>query len=159
MHIVIVDAGNYSRTPAAERMLRRALATRRIEGITVGSAGLKDKHAGDPPDPRTVERCTPRGIDLSDFRCRQIEDADFNADLILAMDAETMAALERRRPDGAPARIRRYLDAAGIRGDVPDPFHGGEAGFDSAIEAIEKGAEALADRAADDRLSRSLAAE
>lgn len=159
MHIVIVDAGNYSRSPAAERMLRRALASRNVDGVTVASAGLKDKHAGDPPDPRTVERCTPRGIDLSDFRCRQIADADFQADLILAMDSETAAALEARRPAGGTAVIRRFLDAAGSGGDVPDPYYGGEDGFDRAIEAIEAASEALADRAADDRLTRTLAAE
>lgn len=145
MRIVIVDAGNYSRSPAAQVMLRQQLAARDLgDGVHVTSGGLKDKHAGDPPDPRTVQRVEALGLSLAGFVCRQIDDGDFDADVVLTLDADTLAAVRDRAPPGATARLGRYLDAAG-GGDIADPFYGGDAGFDLAIQQIKDGAAAIAD--------------
>ena len=63
MKILIVDAGNYCRSPAAEAVCR-ALAQRAGLGrqVTFGSAGLKDKHAGDTADARTIAACSTRPV-------------------------------------------------------------------------------------------------
>ena len=143
MHILFVDAGNYSRSPAAERVTRKLLADAGLaDRITVASAGLKDKHAGDPPDPRTVAVCAQNGIALDGFICREITPGDFAAaDLILAMDNENLDLLEDRRPDNAPVPIHLFLGDA----EVPDPYYGGDEGFATMFEAIEAGAQALVD--------------
>ncbi|MCU0756832.1 MAG: low molecular weight phosphotyrosine protein phosphatase [Xanthomonadales bacterium] len=141
MHILFVDAGNYCRSPAAEAVAR-ALAERAGLGarVSFGSAGLKDKHAGDTADPRTIEACAVRGYALGDFRCREITPADYaEAGLILAMDRENLAALEARRPAGNTTPIRLFLGEA----EVPDPYFGEADGFALMMEQIEAGARAL----------------
>jgi protein-tyrosine phosphatase len=141
MRILFVDAGNYSRSPAAERLTRKLLAEAGLaDRFQVVSAGLKDKHAGDPPDPRTVAVCAQKGLSLDGFVCREITAEEFTTtDLILAMDRENVAQLEARRPPGAPVTIRLFLGDM----EVPDPYDGDDDGFVTMFQAIEKGARAL----------------
>ena len=141
MRILFVDAGNYCRSPAAEAVAR-SLAARSGAGprLEFSSAGLKDKHVGDTADPRTIEACRARGYDLGGFRCREITQRDFEAsDLILAMDADNLAQLEARRPQGNATPIRLFLGTA----EVPDPYYGGEDGFATMMDLIEAGADNL----------------
>jgi protein-tyrosine phosphatase len=141
MRILFVDAGNYCRSPAAEAVAR-AIAARAGRGAEFGfsSAGLKDKHAGDTADPRTIDACRARGYDLGGFRCREITAQDFaGSDLILAMDRENLAQLEARRPAGNTTPIRLFLGDA----EVPDPYYGGEDGFATMMDLIERGAAGL----------------
>ncbi len=110
MRVLFVDAGNYCRSPAAEAVAKALAARAGAAGWRFGSAGLKDKHAGDTADPRTIEACAARGYDLGDFRCREIAERDFlESDLILAMDQENLAQLRARRPAGTKARIELFL--------------------------------------------------
>jgi protein-tyrosine phosphatase len=140
MNILFVDAGNYCRSPAAEAVLRAKAAAAGRADVVASSAGLKDKHAGDSADPRTIAACTARGYDLSAFRCREISAANWaNADLILAMDSENQDMLEARRPAGNSVPIRRFLGDQ----DVPDPYFGSEDGFTLMMDQIETGVAAL----------------
>jgi protein-tyrosine phosphatase len=141
MRILIVDAGNYCRSPAAEAVCR-ALAQRAGLGnqMPFSSAGLKDKHAGDTADPRTIAACEARGYDLGKFRCREISAEDFaRSDLILAMDRDNLRQLEERRPAGSAARIELFL---GDR-EVPDPYFGETDGFAVMMDQVEAGARRL----------------
>lgn len=141
--ILFVDAGNYSRSPAAEIIARAVFASRpALASVRVGSAGLKDKHVGGGADPRTIAVCAPRGHDLESFRCRQIGPADFDAfDLILAMDRSNLAALLAMKPIGTAANIDLLIPNA----EVPDPYFGGEDGFVAAVDAMEARIHQLAD--------------
>jgi protein-tyrosine phosphatase len=149
VRILLVDAGNYCRSPAAEAVVRSLLErTGERVRLQVGSAGLKDKHVGDSADPRTVAACVARGYDLERFRCRQITDADFTeSDLILAMDRENLAQLLARRPATSAARIELFLGDA----EVPDPYFGEADGFRAMMDLIETGAERLVARLAASR--------
>lgn len=136
MKILFVDAGNYSRSPAAE-VIAKTHFTKNLKtaGVVVSSAGLKDKHVGGGADPRTIEECAKRGYDLSGFRCRQISPEDFaESDLILAMDRSNLEALAALRPAGSKARLDLFIPG----GEVPDPYFGGADGFVIAIDLIEK---------------------
>jgi len=141
MRILFVDAGNYCRSPAAEAVARSHAARAGLSNqMAFASAGLKDKHAGDTADPRTIQACSARGYDLAGFRCREITAQDFaESDLVLAMDRENLAALEARRPAGNRTPIRLFL---GER-EVPDPYFGDADGFGSMMDQIEAGAAAL----------------
>ncbi|MBS1201015.1 MAG: phosphotyrosine protein phosphatase [Proteobacteria bacterium] len=138
MRILFVDAGNYCRSPAAEAVARAVAARAGASGrFRFSSAGLKDKHAGDSADPRTVEACLARGYDLGEFRCREISTDDFAGnDLILAMDRDNIAQLESRRPAGNTTPIRLFLGDL----EVPDPYYGGADGFAAMMDLIEQGA-------------------
>ena len=142
MRVLFVDAGNYCRSPAAEAVAKALAAKGGDAGARwrFGSAGLKDKHAGDTADPRTIEACAKRGYDLGEFRCREITERDFlESDLILAMDQENLAQLRARRPAGTQARIELFLGDA----EVPDPYYGEADGFGSMMDQIEAGARRL----------------
>ena len=140
MRVLFVDAGNYCRSPVAE-IVARALATRvGATGWTFSSAGLKDKHAGDSADPRSIAACAARGYDLTAFRCREITAADFAAnDLVLAMDSDNATQLEARRPPGSAVPIRLFLDDR----EVPDPYYGGDDGFEAMMAQVEEGVRVL----------------
>lgn len=134
MRILFVDAGNYCRSPVAEIVARTLAAQRGKSGWSFSSAGLKDKHAGDHADPRSIEACAVRGYDLNDFRCREITADDFaQHDLILAMDRDNQQQLEARRPSGCGVPIQLFLGEA----EVPDPYYGGEDGFATMMQLIE----------------------
>lgn len=136
MKVLFVDAGNYCRSPVAEIVARGVAGRAGATGWEFASAGLKDKHAGDGADPRSIDVCAHRGYDLAAFRCREISAADFAAtDLILAMDRDNLTQLEARRPAGNVTPIRLFL---GDR-EVPDPYYGGEDGFGSMMDLIEQG--------------------
>ncbi len=141
MRILFVDAGNYCRSPAAEAVAKALAAKAGASAkFSFGSAGLKDKHAGDTADPRTIEACATRGYDLGAFRCREITEQDFlQSDLILAMDQENLAQLRARRPAGTKARIELFLGDA----EVPDPYYGEADGFTLMMDQIEAGARRL----------------
>lgn len=140
MRVLFVDAGNYCRSPVAEIVARRLAARSGAAGWSFSSAGLKDKHAGDSADPRSIAACAARGYDLTAFRCREITPEDFAAhDLILAMDRDNATQLEARRPAGSAAPIRLFL---GDR-EVPDPYYGGDDGFGAMMLQVEEGVRQL----------------
>jgi protein-tyrosine phosphatase len=140
MHILFVDAGNYCRSPVAEAVLRAKAHAIGRSDITTRSAGLKDKHAGDQADPRSIEAAHIRGYDLSNFRAREITASDWQqATLILAMDNENVSQLEERRPDGNQTTVRLFLGTQ----EVADPYFGGIEGFALMMDQIEAGVEKL----------------
>ena len=112
---------------------------RRLE---VDSAGTTNYHVGEPPDRRSQVHALRRGYDLSGQRARQVDDADFRRfDWILAMDRGHLLELREQGPVLVHDRIRLLLDfAPGLEGrDVPDPYYGGEGGFEQVLDLVEEG--------------------
>ena len=108
--------------------------------IVFGSAGLKDKHAGDSADPRSIAACAERGYDLTAHRCREITAQDFgDCALILAMDRENLEQLQQRRPTNSTALLQLFMGEA----EVSDPYYGGTEGFADMMDLIEAGANTL----------------
>lgn len=151
--LLFVCLGNICRSPAAEGVVRRAFDAAGI-AAELDSAGTGGWHVGAPPDPRMQAAARARGIDLSGLRARRARPEDFVAfDLILAMDSDNLADLESIRPEGARAELRRMLDfhPNPPRRDVPDPYYGGDAGFDHVLDLLEGAAEGLTARFAPPR--------
>ncbi len=146
MRVLFVCLGNICRSPTAEGVFRRLLEERGLAGrVSVDSCGVGPWHVGEAPDPRAREAASRRGIDLSGLRGRQLADADFERfDYLLAMDHDNLAELERRRPAGCEARIGLFLEFAERPGEaVPDPYFGGEGGFERVLELIEAASRGL----------------
>jgi len=98
-HFVFVCHGNIMRSPAAEAMFKRALATANLhDRIDVVSAGL---HAvvGTPAHPRAQSIACEMGLALSGHRARLLS-ADLVewADVIFVMDYQNQAELSDRHP-------------------------------------------------------------
>ena len=129
MRVLFVCLGNICRSPAAEGVVR-AMAPH----LTLDSAGTGGWHVGDPPYGPMQEAAGQRGYDLSPLRARQFTAADFDAfDLIVAMDLQNRADIERLRPSGNDTPVR--LMAAQ---DVPDPYYTRD--FDGCLDIIEDAA-------------------
>ena len=134
LRVLIVCLGNICRSPTAEAVLRENLRKAGLAGqVELDSAGTGGWHTGAPPDARSQRHAKLRGYDLSKLRARRIADADFDRfDLVLAMDDDNLAELERLKPAGARAEVRLFGGEA-----VPDPYHGPAAGFDNVLDLIE----------------------
>lgn len=111
------------------------------ERVTVDSAGTAAWHAGKAPDPRTCAVAERRGYRLDELRARQVQAEDFQRfDLILAMDRDNLRELQRLRPaTGGGAELDLFLRRGGLaEHEVPDPYYGGEAGFERVLDMVEQ---------------------
>ncbi len=152
--LLFVCLGNICRSPMAEGVFRQVAETNGVLDLfEIDSAGMGDWHKGEAPDARAQKAARDRGVDISGQAARKVELEDFdNFDLVLAMDASNVADLYEIAPLEARHKIRRFLEYAPHTGaeDVPDPYYGGVAGFDHALDLIQAAAEGLlADLTAD----------
>ena len=143
--ILFFCMGNICRSPTAEGVMRAKLKAAGLH-VEVDSAGTHGYHAGEPPDERAQAHAARRGYDLSALRARQLVAADFTRfDLVLGMDADNIARAERLCPPGERHRLKLLLSYAPQAGrpDVPDPYYGGEAGFEEVLDLVEAACEGL----------------
>ena len=144
MRILFVCLGNICRSPTAEGVMRHVLREEGLEdSIEVDSAGTGGWHVGAPPDERATEAAGRRSIELSGA-ARKFGPDDFDQfDLILAMDEENRRDLLDLAPDDearAKVRMLREFDPASEGDadlDVPDPYYGGDEGFDHVLDLVE----------------------
>ncbi|MFO7629391.1 MAG: low molecular weight protein-tyrosine-phosphatase [Prochlorococcaceae cyanobacterium] len=146
--LLFVCLGNICRSPAAEGVFLHLLAQEELtQAFVVDSAGTGGWHLGKPADTRMQQAANRRGIHLPS-RARQLERSDLrNFDLILTMDRENLADVCSLAPERAPAgsaslalaRIEplsqycRRFQAS----EVPDPYYGGDAGFEHVLDLLE----------------------
>jgi protein-tyrosine phosphatase len=133
--------------------LDRAGLSRRVE---VDSAGTGDWHLGEPIDAGARAELTRRGYDGAGHRARQFEPSWFERyDLVLGMDASSLARLRRMAPDREAAqRTALFLSfdpaRSGTDGDleVPDPWGGGPEEYALVFDLVQPAARGLASRLA-----------
>jgi protein-tyrosine phosphatase len=156
MRVLFVCMGNICRSPTAEGVMRSLVREQGLEDrIEIDSAGTGGWHVGEPPDARATEAARRRGIAL-EGAARQIVPEDFERfDLIVAMDRENLRGLLAMAPDEAAANRVRLLrefdpDASGDL-DVPDPYYGGDRGFETVLDHVQAACRGLLEelRAAD----------
>lgn len=140
--------GNICRSPAGEGLLKSLIVERQLtDKVLVDSAGTIGYHAGKPADSRMREAASRRGYDLTS-RSRQVTSDDLQSfDLVVAMDVDNFTDL-KALPGGTDAEnivmLSEYLDESWPR-SVPDPYYGGEAGFEYVLDMIEAACPALLD--------------
>lgn len=149
LRILFVCTGNICRSPTAEGVARGLIRQAGLEGrVVVESAGTQGFHSGEAPDPRTQKAALRRGYDLSRQRARPLEDLDFpRFDLLLAMDRGHLDILQRRSPPVYHPKLRLFMSfARHHQGDeVPDPYYGGEKGFETVLDMCEDAVAGLLD--------------
>lgn len=145
--ILFICMGNICRSPTADGVLRHKVQLLGLtDQVRVDSAGTHNYHPGSAPDERAQVHALRRGYDLSALRARQVQSDDFaRFDLILAMDGDNLALLQRACPvqhrhklQRLTAFCQRYTSA-----EVPDPYYGGGAGFETVLDLVEDACDGL----------------
>ncbi|MCE4554052.1 low molecular weight protein-tyrosine-phosphatase [Pelomonas cellulosilytica] len=143
--ILFFCMGNICRSPTAEGVMRARLAAAGLD-VEVDSAGTHGYHVGEPPDERSQQHALKRGYDLGALRARRLEARDFERfDLVLGMDDDNLAHAARLCPPAQRHRLQLLMDYAPDAGSrhVPDPYYGGEAGFERVLDLVEAACDGL----------------
>lgn len=145
--ILMVCLGNICRSPLAEGILKSKVDASKVY---VDSAGTGHWHVGDEPDKRSVAVGRKYKIDITAQRGRQISAKDFDDfDIIFVMDnsnKENVLALAEN--DSHREKVKLILDEIfpGENVDVPDPYFGGNAGFENVYKMLDEACEQIATR-------------
>lgn len=137
--VLFVCLGNICRSPAAEGVLQAAVRKAGLEeSIEVDSAGTSSFHIGEPADKRMRAAAANRGFDLTS-RSRMVSRRDFaEFDVIIAMDRKNFREL-LSLVEGTNSKVRLLSDY--LDGDwpdeVPDPYYGGDEGFEEVLNMLE----------------------
>ena len=146
VQVLFVCMGNICRSPLAQGAFEDLVRREGLEDeICVDSAGTHSYHIGIAPDPRAQESARRRGLDLGSQRARRIGPEDCESfDYVLTMDEENYEAVAALCQNKT-AEVRPFLDyAPGRPGrEVPDPYFGGEEGFEHVMELVEEASEGL----------------
>ncbi len=143
MKLLFVCLGNICRSPSADGILRKKLAEHGLaDKVTVDSAGTGDWHIGKAPDERSQQAAIKRGYEISMLRARQVKAEDFSEfDYVLAMDNSNIDNMQEFKPQGVVRTepelfLKRFGENSNVT-EVPDPYYGGEEGFENVLDLIE----------------------
>lgn len=135
--ILMVCLGNICRSPLAEGILQNKVKPGKV---FVDSAGTAGYHIGERPDIRSIKVANNYGLDITHQRCRRFTPKDFNEfDLIFAMDRSNYADIMAQSVSEADAKkVKLLLEVLGDElQEVPDPYYGGDDGFDNVFRLID----------------------
>jgi protein-tyrosine phosphatase len=144
--ILFVCLGNICRSPAAEAIFKKIADDIKLE-VEVDSAGTSAWHAGERADARMRKHARERGYNITSLSRAFDEKTDFdNFDMIIAMDDSNYHTLkDMARTSDEELKIIRmgeFIIKSGYD-YIPDPYYGGDAGFELVIDLLEKGSTAL----------------
>ncbi len=148
IRVLFVCLGNICRSPTAHGIFQQMAQQHPLgKRIDVDSAGTGAWHVGQPPDPRAIEAAQRHGCDIEPLRARQVLVEDFDHyDYILAMDSANLRELQAMCPAQFGGTLCRFLEFADRSEDVPDPYYGGEDGFDHVYQLCEAASRGLLQR-------------
>jgi protein-tyrosine phosphatase len=148
LRLCFVCLGNICRSPTAEAVMRKLVSEAGLSNaIEVDSAGTAGYHTGEPPDRRAQRAGERRGVQLGG-RARQFKQKDWAAfDYVLAMDRSNFDDLKESAPSPEAQRklhlLRAFDGSAPKWANVPDPYYGGDDGFDEVLDICERACEGL----------------
>ncbi|KAK1310329.1 hypothetical protein QJS10_CPA08g01545 [Acorus calamus] len=169
--VLFVCLGNICRSPAAEGVFRNLVKTRGLDSeFVIDSAGTIGYHEilkigfffggielkGNKADPRMRSAGRNRGVEITSIS-RPIRPSDFREfDLILPMDLQNrddiIAAYERWSfkeplPKDAEKKVKLMCSYCKKHKEteVPDPYYGGQQGFEKVLDLLEDACESLLD--------------
>ncbi|GAL65718.1 low molecular weight protein tyrosine phosphatase [Jejuia pallidilutea] len=138
----MVCLGNICRSPLAEGILKSKLPE---DKFTIDSAGTAAYHIGSKPDPRSIAVAKKYGIDITNLRGRQFEHKDFEAfDLIYAMDESNynhIISMARNEEEKSKVKLILNEITPGENLSVPDPYYGGDQGFENVYQMLDQACE------------------
>lgn len=143
--ILMVCLGNICRSPLAEGILKSKLPA---EDFFVDSAGTSGYHEGEKPDPRSIEVALKNGLDISNQKSRPFTVSDFDTyDHIYVMDHSNynnVVHLARNASDNNKVKLILEHTPDAYTLEVPDPYYGGNKGFDNVYELLDNACDVIA---------------
>lgn len=145
--ILMVCLGNICRSPLAEGILKSKVNS---TTVFVDSAGTGAWHSGELPDKRSIAIAKKYGIDLTDQRARLFLVEDFDRfDKIYVMDKSNYVNVCRLAPNNAAVeKVELILNERqpGKDLEVPDPYYGGDQGFENVYQMLNEACEKIKDK-------------
>ncbi len=145
--ILFVCLGNICRSPSAEGVMKHKVAEAGLQNkIYIDSAGILSYHHGELPDYRMRHHAKHRGYDLVSLSRPITTDDFYEFDLIIGMDNRNIMDLNRLAPDvESKNKIHRMTDFSKKyqHDHIPDPYYGGESGFELVLDLLEDACEGL----------------
>lgn len=145
--VLMVCLGNICRSPLAEGILKSKVD---LNKVSIDSAGTGDYHIGDPPDPRSIAVGKRYNLDITDQCGRQFQPEDFDKyDYIYVMDNFNYAdVISIAKNEEQKKKVRLILNEVfpGENVDVPDPYQGGEQGFENVYHMLDEACEIIAEK-------------
>jgi len=141
--VQFVCLGNICRSPLAEGILKHVTRERGLESqFLIASSGTGAWHVGQAPDSRMQRTALIHGVDISRQRARHFKRSDLDAfDHILAMDKSNLRNILRHSPHEEyenKVRLFRNYDPEPGDYEVPDPYYGGDQGFETVFSIVER---------------------
>jgi protein-tyrosine phosphatase len=144
--VLFVCLGNICRSPTAEGVFRQLVTEQGMtEHLHIDSCGTGNWHIGKSPDARAMAAADRRGVDISDLRARQIKAEDLDRfDYVLVMDRQNLADVRDIWHQNGGTEPRLFLEfGESGQAEVPDPYYGGEDGFERVLELIHEASQGL----------------
>ncbi len=143
--VLMVCLGNICRSPLAQGILESKVDN---NAITVDSAGTAAYHVGELPDERSIKVAKKYGIDLTKQRARKFSVTDFDTfDYIYVMDKsnyQNVIALAKSPEHKKKVKLILEEVFPGKNLEVPDPYYGGEQGFENVYSLLDKACDEIA---------------
>ena len=143
LNVCFVCHGNICRSPLAQGVMESLVKQEGLEKtIFISSAGVSGWHIGEPPDNRMQKTAQKHGVTL-DSRARHFQANDFKQmDMVLAMDHSNLETLKAMRPlADTQDKLFLFRDL-----EVPDPYYGGDRGFELVFEMVERACPKILER-------------
>ena len=145
--VLFVCLGNICRSPMAEGIFGKIVERENaLQHFEIDSAGLLSYHEGELPDSRMRFHASKRAYHLV-HRSRPVKMSDFDRfDMIVGMDDDNIAGLKKMASTKEhEQKIYRMTDFCRIHQatSVPDPYYGGDNGFENVIDLLEDACEGL----------------
>lgn len=144
--VLFVCLGNICRSPSAEGVFRALVEKAGLtDTVQIDSCGTGNWHVGKSPDVRAQDAARRRGIDIGGLRARQIQASDLDRfDYVLVMDRQNLADVKDlwRQSGGTQPMLFLEFGNSG-HSEVPDPYYGGQDGFEEVLDLIEEAGQGL----------------
>ena len=140
--IAVVCLGNICRSPMAHVVLESRLADAGLDDrVEVASSGTGGWHVGKPMDHRAAATLTASGYDPSRHRGQQYDASWAMAyDLVLVMDEANLSDVGGR---SERVGMFRDFDPDDPGAAVPDPYYGGDDGFEEVLAMVERTSDSI----------------
>lgn len=145
--LLFVCLGNICRSPSGEAVFRKLVEEAALDHkIGIDSAGISGFHEGEPADSRMKQHAIKRNYHLTSLSRPVHGSSDGKRfDYIIAMDEANKADLQEIIAPEHHHKIYMMNDfSMNFKGQpVPDPYYGGDAGFEMVLDMLEESCNGL----------------